>query len=116
MRKRKKGRKLSRKSGQRKSLIYSLAREFFLKEKIKTTEAKAKEVSAFIERQITKGKIGDAASRRKLAVYFSPGMVKRIVEEISPRYKERPGGYLRIMKLGRRKSDGARMAVIELVK
>lgn len=116
MRKRKKGRKLSRKSGRRKALICSLAREFFLKEKIITTEAKAKELSSFIERQITRGKIGDAASRRKLAGYFSPAVVKKIVEDISPRYKERSGGCVRIMKLGRRESDGAKMAIIELVK
>ncbi len=116
MKKRKKGRKLSRKSNQRKALLKSLARELFLKEKIKTTEAKAKEVRGFVEKQITKGKAGNLSSRRLLAKNFSLKMVKKIVDDIAPRYKERKGGYTRIIKLGSRKSDGAKMAIIELIK
>jgi large subunit ribosomal protein L17 len=116
MRKRNKGRKLSRRAGQRKSLLKSLAREFFLREKIKTTEAKAKEISSFVERQIQRGKTDNLSSRRLLARHFSPDIVKKIVEEISPRYKDRKGGYTRIVKLGPRKSDAAREAIIELVK
>jgi len=116
MKKRKGGRKLSRKTDQRKSLLKSVAREFFLKEKIKTTEAKAKEVRGFIEKKISRAKIGDLNCRRLLAKDFSPQIVKKLVEEIAPRYKERKGGYTRIIKLGPRKSDGARMAIIEFVK
>ena len=116
MKKRKKGRKLSRKTGQRKALLKSLARELFLREKIKTTEAKAKEVSVFAEKQITKAKKANLASRRLLARNFSSKIVKKVVDEIAPRYKERRGGYTRIIKLGPRKSDGAKMAIIELVK
>ena len=116
MKKRKKGRKLSRKTGQRKALLKSLARELFLREKIKTTEAKAKEVSVFAEKQITKAKKANLASRRLLAKNFSSKIVKKVVDEIAPRYKERRGGYTRIIKLGPRKSDGAKMAIIELVK
>jgi len=116
MRKRKKGRKLSRKRNQRKSLHMSLAREFFLKEKIKTTEAKAKEVAPFIEKQITQAKKGGLHSRRLLARFFSPKLVKKIFEEIAPRHKERKGGYTRTIKLGPRKSNGAKMAIVELVK
>ena len=116
MKKRKKGRKLSRKTDQRKALLRSLARELFLKEKIKTTEAKAKELSSFAEKQITKAKKSNLAARRLLAKNFSSEIVKKIVEEIAPMYKDRKGGYTRIIKLGPRKSDGARMAVIELVK
>ena len=116
MKKRKKGRKFSRKTKQRRALLRSLARELFLKEKIKTTEAKAKELSSFAEKQITKAKKANLAARRLLAKNFSPEIVKKIVEEIAPRYKERKGGYTRIIKLGPRKSDGARMAIIELVK
>lgn len=116
MKKRSKKRKLSREKDQRKSLLRSLAREFFLKEKIKTTEAKAKEVLIFIEKQITKAKKADLASQRLLARYFSPKIVKKIVDEIAPRYKERKGGYTRIVKLGPRKSDGAKMAIIQLLK
>ena len=115
MKKRKKGRKLSRKRNQRRALLRSLAREFFLKEKIKTTKAKAKELSIFAEKQITKAKKADLSARRLLAKNFSSQMVKKIVEEIAPRYKERKGGYTRIIKLGPRKSNGARMAIIELV-
>jgi len=116
MRKLKKGRKLSRKRKQRKALLRSLARALFLKEKIKTTEAKAKEVRPFAEKLITKAKKGDLSSRRILLRYFSKDLVKKLVDEIGPRYKERKGGYTRIIKLGPRQSDGARMAIIELVK
>ncbi|HUW71608.1 MAG TPA: 50S ribosomal protein L17 [Candidatus Humimicrobiaceae bacterium] len=116
MRKRKKGRKLSRKKDQRKALLKSLANSLLLKEKIETTEAKSKEVSRFVERQISRARTGDLKSRRLLSNFFSPQTVKKLVDEIGPRYKERKGGYTRIAKLGRRKSDGARMAIIELVK
>jgi large subunit ribosomal protein L17 len=115
MKKRKRGRKLSRKTDQRRSLLKSVAREFFLKEKIKTTEAKAKEARGFIEKKISRAKIGDLNCRRRLSKDFSPEIVKKLVEEIAPRYKERKGGYTRIIKLGPRKSDGARMAIIEFV-
>ncbi len=116
MKKRKKGRKLKRKSDQRKALLRSLARELFLREKIKTTLAKAKEVSVFAQKQITKGKKSTLSSRRLLARHFSKTLVKKITEEIAPRYEKRKGGYTRIIKLGPRKSDGAKMAIIELVK
>jgi len=109
-------RKFSRKRNQRKALLKSLARELFLKEKIKTTGAKAKEVSSFVEKKISQAKMGDLASRRLLTQEFSPEIVKKLVEEIGPRYKERKGGYTRIVKLGPRKSDGAKMAIIELMK
>ena len=116
MRKLKQGRKLSRKRNQRKALLKSLAGAIFLHEKIKTTEAKAKEVSSFAEKCITRAKKGDLSSRRILAKYFSKDLVKKLVDEIGPKYKDRKGGYTRIIKLGPRKSDGAKMAIIELVK
>lgn len=116
MRKRKKGRKLSRKRDPRRALLRGLSRALLLKERIKTTEAKAKEVSPFIEKLITKAKKGDLASRRLLLKFFSKEISKKLIDEIGPRYKERPGGYTRIIKLGPRKSDGAKMAIIELVK
>jgi len=116
MRKLKKGRKLSRKRDQRKALLKSLARSLFLNEKIKTTEAKAKEISGSAEKLITRAKKGDLSSRRYLAKFFSRDLVKKLVDEIGPRYKSRKGGYTRIIRLGPRKSDGARMVVIELVK
>ncbi|TET84535.1 MAG: 50S ribosomal protein L17 [Candidatus Nealsonbacteria bacterium] len=122
MRKRKKGRKLSRERNQRRALLKSLASALLLNEKIKTNEAKAKEVSSLVEKFITQAKKGDLTSRRLLAKSLGGGrvaskkIVKKLVEEIGPRYKERKGGYTRIIKLGPRKSNGAKMAIIELVK
>ena len=116
MRKRKKGRKLSRKKGQRRALLKSLASALILNEKIKTTEAKAKEIAPFVEKFITLGRKGNLASRRRLSRFFSSKIVKKLIDEIAPRYKTRQGGYTRIVKLGQRKSDGAKMALIEFVK
>ncbi len=115
MRKRKRGRKLSRKRDQRKALLKALASALLLNEKIKTTEAKAKEVSSLVEKFITQAKKGDLASIKLLAKFFPKKIVKKSMEEIAPRYKERKGGYTRIIKLGPRKSNGAKMAIIELV-
>ena len=116
MRKGKKERKLSRKKDQRKALLKSLGVALILKEKIRTTEAKAKELSSFIEKRITRAKIGSLHSRRLLARFFPQKTIKKLVDEIAPRYKERKGGYTRIIKLGQRKTDGAKVAIIELVK
>jgi large subunit ribosomal protein L17 len=115
MKKRKKKRELSRKRDQRKALLKSLAQSLILKEKIKTTQAKAKELRPFVEKMITKSKKGDLSSIRYLTRFFSKETVKKLINEIGPRYKDRPGGYTRIVKLGQRKSDGAQIAIIELV-
>ncbi len=115
MRKLKKGRILSRKRDQRRALLKNLAEHLIVREKIKTTEAKAKEVSIFIEKQITKAKKGDLSARRSLARFFTPKTVKKITEDIGLRYKEREGGYTRITKVVQRKEDGAKMAFIELI-
>jgi len=115
MRKKKKGRKLHRKRDQRRSLLKSLARELFLKERIKTTEAKAKELRSFAEKFIERAKEKNLSNVRYLRRYFGKDVVKKLFEEIGPKYKERKGGYTRILKLGPRKSDGAKMAIIELV-
>ncbi|MEK7071855.1 MAG: 50S ribosomal protein L17 [Patescibacteria group bacterium] len=115
MRKGRRGRKLSRKTDQRKALLRGLASALFLREKIRTTEAKAKTMAPFAEKQITLAKSGTLVSRRLLAKKFSKEMVKKLFNEIAPKYKERKGGYTRIIKLGLRKSDGAKMAIIELV-
>lgn len=116
MRKRKKGKKFSRKRDQRKTLFKSLARELILRERIKTTEARAKVLRGKVEKFITRAKKRDLASRRYLLRFFSPEIVKKLIEEIAPRYQEKPGGYTRVVKLGPRKSDGAKMAIIEMVK
>ena len=115
MKKQVKGRKFGREKDQKKALLKSLARSLFLHGKIKTTEAKAKELSGFAEKLITKARKGDLLARRHLAKYFEKDLVKKIIDEIGPKYKDRPGGYTRIVKLQPRKSDGARIAIIELV-
>jgi large subunit ribosomal protein L17 len=116
MRKRKKGRKFSRKRNQRQALLKGLASSFFQREKIKTTEAKAKELRKVAEKFITRAKKGDLHSRRQLLRFLSPQIVKKLIEDIAPRYKGRSGGYTRIIQLGLRKGDRARIVIIELVK
>ncbi len=116
MRKLNKGRKLSREKGPRRALIKSLVNNFLLHEKIKTTEAKAKELRSVAEKMITRAKMATLSDRRILAKDLTPKITKKIIEEVAPRYKERHGGYTRIMKLGPRISDGAKMVIIELVK
>lgn len=86
-----------------------------MKEKIKTGEAKAKELSGYVEKKITRAKKGDLAASRYLAKFFCPRAVSKLVKEVAPKYKDRAGGYTRIVKLGPRKTDGAKMAIIELV-
>lgn len=115
MRKRKKGRKFHRKRDQRRALLKSLARELFLKEKIKTTEAKAKELRSFAEKFIERAKEKNLQNVRYLRRFFDKEVVKKLFDTIGPRYKERKGGYTRIIKLGPRPSDGAKMAIIELI-
>ncbi|MBU4204656.1 50S ribosomal protein L17 [Patescibacteria group bacterium] len=115
MRKRNKGRKFGRKKDQRKALLKSLAHNLFLREKIKTTEAKAKEAKILVEKLITKAKKGDLSSTRLLAGYLSPVVVKKLINEIAPKYKERKGGYTRIIRLGQRQADSAQMVIFELV-
>lgn len=116
MKKQKKGRKFHRTADQRGALMHSLARSLILKEKIKTTEAKAKELAPFVEKHITKAKKGTLHARRELQKTYSFDTAKKLIEEIAPLYKSRAGGYTRIIKLGPRKSDGSKMAIIELVK
>jgi len=136
MRKRKKGRKLGREKGQRKALLKTLAVSLILKGKIKTTEAKAKELASFIEKQISrarkaspvlakgkdeKEKVKVKRSKDDIAIvryflrFYPPFVVKKLTEEIAPKYKERKGGYTRIIKLGPRKSDSSKMVIIEFI-
>mgnify|MGYP001593693036 FL=1 len=115
MRKGKKGKKFGRVREQRKALMRSLASALVLHKKIKTTETKAKELRRFIEPLITKARTGDLHKRRQIRKYLSDSLTKRLFDDIAPSYKERPGGYTRIIKLAPRESDGARMAQIELI-
>jgi len=116
MRHLKKGRKFHRSRDQRRALLKGLARELFLRGKIKTTESRAKELRSFAERLITQAKKGNLAARRYLLRFLAKNIVKKLMEEIAPRYRGRKGGYTRIVKLGPRKSDGAKMVQIELIK
>ncbi len=111
----KKGRKFGRKRDERKALLKSLAVSLILKERITTTQAKAKELRPFIEKLITKSRENKLASTRYLARYLSEKARKKIRIEIGPRYQERKGGYTRIIKTVPRKRDGAEMAIIEFV-
>lgn len=115
MRKRNKGRILSRPKSQRNALLKSQASSLFLHGKITTTEAKAKELRPLAEKFITRASDNSLANRRMLASAMAPQVVKKLMDEIAPKYVGRNGGYTRIIKLGRRKSDGAKMAIIELV-
>lgn len=108
-------RKFGRKKNQRQALMKSLARSLVLKRKIKTTEAKAKELRPYTEKLITLGKKETLAARRLLISRVGDDAAKKIVVTLVPEYKERKGGYLRITKMVRRTSDGSPMAVIEFV-
>ena len=116
MRHRKAGRKLGRSSGHRRALYRNLVTELFRHERIKTTEAKAKAVQPKAEKLITLGKRGTLHARRLAAGRLNdPEILKKLFDEIAPRYEERAGGYTRILKLGHRQGDNAAMALIELV-
>jgi large subunit ribosomal protein L17 len=115
MKKLQKGRKFNRERDQRRALLKTLAVSLLLKEKIKTTEAKAKELSPFVQRKITRAKKGDLSARRYLLTLFPERVVKKLMDDLGARYKDRQGGYTRVVKLGQRKSDSAKMAIIELV-
>ena len=114
--KRQAGRLFSRKKGVRKALLLSIARALAQKEKIQTSEAKAREIAPLFEHLITRAKQDTLVARRELLRYLDKTLVKKMVEEIGPRYRDRQGGYTRITKIATRKTDGAKMAIIELVK
>lgn len=115
MRKRKVGRKFGRTKAQRNALILGIAESLFEHGKIRTTEARAKEVRRVAERAITCGRGGTLQARRILQKSFRPATVRIIVNDIAPRYKERSGGYTRIIKLGQRSGDRASMVYLELI-
>ncbi len=116
MRHQRAGRKLGRDSAHRRALYANLAGALIEHGRIKTTEAKAKEVRPFVEQMITLGKRGDlAAQRHAVAVLRSKPLVRKLFAEVAPRFADRPGGYTRIVKLGPRQGDAAPMAYLELV-
>jgi large subunit ribosomal protein L17 len=112
----KKGPRLGSGPAHQRLLLSTLASQLFVHEAIDTTEAKAKALRPYAERLITFAKRGDLAARREvLRDIRDRDIVAKLFHEIAPRFEERPGGYLRILKLGQRKGDGAPMARIELV-
>lgn len=109
-----KGRKLGRKRGARVSLLKNLAKSILLYEEIRTTLVKAKEVVPLVERLINIGKKGDLSAIREIKKSLSDEIVAlKIVKEISPRFKGRNGGYLRILQIEPRLGDGAKMALVK---
>ncbi len=117
MRHGKKNRKFGRKAKVRKGFIRSLAIALITYEKIKTTEARAKELKPYIEKLITKARKGDIASRRTISSRLGnqESLANKLVDEITPRFEGRNGGYTRIVKLPQRKGDASKMAIIEFV-
>lgn len=116
MRKQIKGKKLNRNTAQRKALYHGLFASLVKYGKIKTTLTKAKAVRPQMEKLVTLARKGDLPSRRRLLkILPQKEMVAKMVNEIGPRFKNRPGGYLRIAKLGPRPSDQTEMARLEWV-
>jgi large subunit ribosomal protein L17 len=111
-----KSRRFDRPTDQRLALFRGLVTDLLKYEQIKTTEAKAKNVSSLAEKMITLGKSGTLASRRRALGYvYDKDVAGKVFDELAERYAERPGGYTRIVKLGPRLGDGAPMVVLELV-
>ncbi len=109
-------RKLNRDSSARKALFRSMLTSFFKHERIETTETKAKVVSGLADGMITLAKKGDLHARRQVLAYLmDEEVVKKIFDVTAPKYKERQGGYTRVIKIGPRRGDAAPMAILELV-
>jgi large subunit ribosomal protein L17 len=110
------GRHLGRNSAQRKALFRGLVTQVLQYERIETTEAKAKAVRSDVEKMIGYAKRGDVHARRlALRTVQDKKVVEKLFDKLGPRYKERNGGYTRIIKLGPRKGDAAEMVLLELV-
>ena len=110
------GRKLNRSASHRRALFRNLVTALLERERIKTTDAKAKETRRLAERMITLGKEGTLAARRRALTFVqSRTVVKKLFDDIAPRFKERNGGYTRIVKIGIRHGDAAPVSILELV-
>lgn len=111
-------RKLGRDNKHRRSMLSTLTKQVIVNESITTTETRAKEVRKFVDKMITYGKKGDLVSRRKALAFLQNDTeaVKKVFDELAPRYKDRNGGYTRILKLSERRGDDALEVILELVK
>lgn len=115
MRKRVFGRRFKRNVNQRKALFKSLINSLVINGRIQTTEAKAKAIKGEVEKLITKARNKGDQARDHLLRHLNPDIVDKILLEIAPRFKGRPGGYTRILRLGTRMKDNARMVLLEFV-
>lgn len=107
---------LGRTTAHRRALMRNLVTSFLERERVRTTLAKARSARPIAEKMITLAKRGTLHTRRQALAYITKEeAVKKLFDDIGPRFKERPGGYTRIVKLGRRAGDGAEMAMLELV-
>ena len=107
---------LGRNTAHRRALLRNLVTSFLEKERVRTTLAKARSVKPVAEKMITLGKRGTLHARRQALAYLTKeAAVKKLFDDLGPRFKERPGGYARIVKLDLRAGDGASMAMLELV-
>ena len=124
-------RKLGRTSSQRKAMLRDLTTDLLINESIVTTEARAKEIRKTVEKMITLGKRGDLHARRQAAAFVRneiadiheekdavvvKSALQKLFSDIAPRYKDRNGGYTRVLKLVPRRGDNAEMAIVEFVK
>ena len=111
-----KGKRLRRNTAQRRALLRNLVTSFLEKERIRTTLAKAKATRPLAEKMITLSRKNTLHARRQtLRFIYKKAVVKKLFDEIGPRFSERPGGYTRIVKIGPRAGDGAEMAILELI-
>ena len=110
-----KGRQFKRNKSQKKALLKHLAEVLVLHEKITTTTAKAKELSPYIEKLITKAKNQNLSSAKAIHDKLADEAAKKIINDLAKKYKSRNGGYTRVIKIGERKGDIAEMSVIEFV-
>lgn len=109
-------RKLGRDSSARKALLRGIVTSLFQHERIETTEAKAKELRKVADKMLTLAKRGDLHAHRQVMAYMmDEDVVKKLFDEVAPKYKDRQGGYTRIIKAGVRQGDAAPMVIIELV-
>ena len=111
-------RKLGRTNKHRRSMLANLTKDIIMNEKIKTTDTRAKEARKFVDKMISYGKNGSLVARRKALAFLQndTAAVKKVFDELAPRYKDRNGGYTRILKLSERRGDDALEVILELVK
>ncbi len=109
-------RKLNRTASHRKAMLRNMVTSLFAEERITTTTAKAKEARRVAERMITFARKGDLSARRHVArTVQDSSVLRKLFEDIAPRYIDRPGGYTRVLKVGARKGDAAETAILELL-